>query len=69
MPWTGPEFAKKHNHSLSKGEAKSAARQATAMINNGVDEGVAIATANKHVNKMRASSNKAMFDKAVKRNK
>ena len=53
MPWTGKTFAQKHNHSLSKGEASSAAKQATAMVNAGVDEGIAIATANKRVNKLR----------------
>jgi uncharacterized protein YdaT len=55
MPWTGPAFAKKHNHSLNKSEANSAAHQATAMINSGVDEGIAIATANKRINKLRKS--------------
>ena len=53
MPWTGKEFAQRHNKSLSPGEAKAAARQATAMVNSGADEGIAIATANKRVNKLR----------------
>jgi uncharacterized protein YdaT len=53
MPWTGKSFAKKHNHSLSGGEAKKAASQASAMVRSGVDEGIAIATANKHINKLR----------------
>lgn len=53
MPWTGPEFARKHNKSLTRGEAKSAARQATAMVGAGVDEGIAIATANKRINRLR----------------
>lgn len=53
MPWTGKSFAAKHNHSLNKSEAKSAARQATAMVQKGVDEGVAIATANKRINRLR----------------
>lgn len=48
MPWTGKQFAKRHNHSLNAGQANKAARQATAMVKAGVDEGIAIATANKH---------------------
>ena len=52
MPWPGTSF-KEYNHSLSTGEAKSAGRQATAMLNSGVPEGIAIATANKHINKLR----------------
>jgi len=53
MPWTGKEFAVRHNHSLSREEATSAARQANAMLRSGVDEGIAIATANKRINKLR----------------
>ncbi len=53
MPWDGPSFAARHNHSLSKGEASSAARQATAMVKAGVPDGIAIATANKRINKLR----------------
>jgi uncharacterized protein YdaT len=46
MPWTARSFAK-HNHKL-KGKALSkAASMATAMVKSGVDEGIAIATANK----------------------
>lgn len=52
MPWGGTSF-RKHNHSLSDSEARSAGRQATAMVNAGVPEGVAIATANKRINKLR----------------
>jgi len=48
MPWTGPQFAKKHNHKLSGASANKAAKQATAMVNAGVPEGEAIATANKN---------------------
>lgn len=51
MPWTGKSFAEKHNHKLSGKAADAAARQATAMVNAGVPEGEAIATANKHANK------------------
>jgi uncharacterized protein YdaT len=48
MPWTGKQFAAKHNHKLSGAAASEAAAQATAMIKHGVPEGEAIATANKH---------------------
>ena len=51
MPWTGPEFAARHNHRLKGAAANKAARQATAMINAGVPEGEAIATANKHASR------------------
>ena len=51
MPWTGKSFKAKHNHSLSSKQANKAARQATAMVNAGVPEGEAIATANKHAHK------------------
>jgi len=48
MPWTGKQFAAKHNHALKGKAATKAAAQATAMVKAGVDEGTAIATANKH---------------------
>lgn len=48
MPWTGKDFANKHNHKLKGAAANKAAKQATAMVRAGVDEGVAIATANKN---------------------
>lgn len=48
MPWTGKSFKTKHNHGLTGKQATKAARQATAMVNSGVPEGIAIATANKH---------------------
>lgn len=47
MPWTGPQFAAKHNKALRGARAKKAAAQATAMVRAGVPDGVAIATANK----------------------
>ncbi len=47
MPWSGKEFAAKHNHKLSGAKANKAAKIATAMVNRGVPEGEAIATANK----------------------
>jgi hypothetical protein len=55
MPWTGKSFASKHNHKLSGDAANGAAKQATAMVNAGVPDGVAIATANKHANKLNYS--------------
>ena len=53
MPWTGKQFAAKHNHKLSGAAASEAAAQATAMIKHGVPESEAIATANKHAAKPR----------------
>jgi len=52
MPWTAKSFASKHNKKLSGHAAASAAKQASAMVREGVDEGIAIATANKRANKM-----------------
>lgn len=49
MSWTGKSFRARHNHKLSTGQANKAASMANAMLKNGVDEGIAIATANKHV--------------------
>lgn len=51
MPWTGKTFSEKHNHKLKGKAADKAAKQATAMVNAGVPEGEAIATANKNVKK------------------
>lgn len=47
MPWNGKQFAEKHNHKLSGAKATKAAKIATAMVERGVPEGEAIATANK----------------------
>lgn len=47
MPWSGKQFAAKHNQKLSGKRADKAAAQATAMVRAGVPEGEAIATANK----------------------
>ena len=52
MPWTGKEFAQKHNKGLSGPRAAKAASIASAIIREGGDEGIAIATANKHVKNM-----------------
>jgi hypothetical protein len=54
MPWSAEQFKNRHNHSLSPHEAESAAAQASAMVREGVPDGIAIATANKRVNKKRA---------------
>lgn len=54
MPWTGKSFRARHNKKLSIGAARGAAKQAGAMIKSGVPEGIAIATANKHANKVDA---------------
>jgi uncharacterized protein YdaT len=51
MPWTGKQFAAKHNRKLSSAKADKAAKQATAMVRAGVREGEAIATANKRADK------------------
>jgi uncharacterized protein YdaT len=47
MPWTGSQFATRHNKELKGAAADKAAAQATAMVKAGVPEGEAIATANK----------------------
>ena len=46
MPWTGEEFARRHNKKLSGNTATRAANMAMALINRGMPEGRAIATAN-----------------------
>lgn len=53
MPWSGSQFAARHNKRLHGASADKAAAQATAMVKAGVDEGVAIATANKAAKKRR----------------
>jgi hypothetical protein len=53
MPWTAKTFAARHNKSATPAQAKSAAKQATAMVGAGVDEGIAIATANKRIARMK----------------
>lgn len=48
MPWpTGKGFAEKHNKKLKGEAAQKAADQATALVKKGMDEGEAIAIANK----------------------
>lgn len=60
MPWSPHSFAKHHNKKLKGNAAKKAAAQATAMVEKGVPEGVAIATANKTGNK--AMKHKGMIN-------
>jgi uncharacterized protein YdaT len=45
MPWTAKEFKDRHAKDLSPAQARKAASMANAMLKNGTDEGVAIATA------------------------
>jgi hypothetical protein len=45
MPWSGKQFKARHNKSATPAQASKAAAQASAMVRNGVDEGIAIATA------------------------
>ena len=52
MPWDGRQFASRHNKKLHGEAASKAAEQATAMVEKGVPEGTAIATANKTGNKI-----------------
>ena len=47
MPWSPSEYRRKHNKRLSLAEAMKASRMAEGMMRSGVDEGIAIATANK----------------------
>lgn len=52
MPWTGRTFSTRHNKKLSGDAASKAAEMATAMVEKGVPEGTAIATASKKGNRM-----------------
>ena len=51
MPWSGKNFAARHNKKLKGPAAAKAAQMATAMVDSGTDEGVAIAVANKYAKK------------------
>ena len=53
MPWDSKSFREKHNHGISGEAADKAAKQATAIVKSGGDEGMAIATANKNAAKMK----------------
>lgn len=66
MPWpTGKSFASKHNKKLHGKAASKAAEMATAMVKEGTPEGVAIATANKHGNKMQGEDKRTKRQKAL----
>ena len=52
MPWTAQSFRSRHNRKLSDVQAEHASRMANAMLKQGVDEGIAIATANKRVGRL-----------------
>ena len=58
MPWSGKEFAERHNHKLKGEAAEKAADQANAMLRSGVPEGEAIATATKHAGNFRRQGRK-----------
>ena len=47
MPWTAETFRAKHNRKLTNAQATKAAEMANAMLERGVSEKIAIATANK----------------------
>jgi uncharacterized protein YdaT len=66
LPWTGKEFASKHNKKLKGARAAKAASIANAMLRSGADEGIAIATANKYANWHRRMGG-AISDKAAKK--
>ena len=66
MPWTGKEFAKKHNHSLKGKKAGKAAAMATAMLKSGVPEGEAIATANARAKGQKPKKHKSNPFKSMK---
>ena len=51
IPWTGKNFAARHNKKLKGPAAAKAAAQANAVLRSGVPEGEAIAIANKHAKK------------------
>ncbi len=55
MPWNAASFKEKHNKKLTGAAASKAAEMASAMVREGVPEGTAIATANKHANRMMRS--------------
>lgn len=46
MPWNAKNFAQRHNHALSSGQASKAARIANAILKKTGNEGQAIRIAN-----------------------
>lgn len=70
MPWTAKTFAAKHNHALSGKGAAKAASIASAIVREGGDEGVAIATANKYAKHRAALRKRGLIsDKVAQRRK
>ena len=69
MPWTGKEFASKHNRKLKGAPASKAASQASAMVRSGVPEGIAIATANKTGDRALKGSPKSRDEHMARRTK
>jgi uncharacterized protein YdaT len=71
MPWTGAEFASRHNHSLNKSGASKASSIANGILRSGGSERVAIATANKYANRHASKLKKRglISDKVAKRHK
>ena len=67
MPWTAKQFKKKHNKALTDAEAEKAAEQASAIVEKGGDEGMAIAVANKHAKKLRTMGHKKTLRKPKER--
>lgn len=51
MPWTGRQFQERHNRKLNKRGAAKASSIANAIMRDGGDEGVAIATANRYADR------------------
>lgn len=60
MPWDAADFADRHNKKLHGASAVKAASMATAMVREGVPEGMAIATANKHGDRMLAHTHRGI---------
>lgn len=68
MPWGAKDFAAKHNKKLKGAAASKAARMATGMVNEGMDEGKAIRIANAAGDKaMKLRKRGAISDKAAKK--
>ena len=66
MPWNPKEFSSRHNKKLKGAAASKASSMANAMLRAGVLEGEAIATANKHGNKMMHARKRVSWHKGVK---
>lgn len=54
MPWSPKEFKDSHAKHLTDSQAKKASEMANAMLKNGTDEGIAIATAIKQAKKYKS---------------